>query len=83
MEEDLKETAEEVEEEEVPLQEEPLQLSLSALNGISTLYTMRVTGKIRKNPLHFLIDFGSTHNFLDLSTAKKLHCDIKKSLLYR
>jgi len=55
-----------------------LQLSLSALNGISTYHTMRVTGNIKSSPLHILIDSGSTHNFLDISIAKKLHCEIRR-----
>jgi len=54
------------------------QLSLSALNGISTFCTMRVTGRVKNSPIHILIDSGSTHNFLDISTAKKLHCEVKK-----
>jgi len=39
---------------------------------------MRVTGKVKTTPLHILIDSGSTHNFLDLATAKRLHCEIRK-----
>jgi len=39
---------------------------------------MRVTGRFKNAPLHILIDFGSTHNFLDLATTKRLHCAIKK-----
>jgi len=58
--------------------EETPQLSLSALNGISTYCTKRVTGRVKNSPIHILIDSGSTHNFLDLSTAKRLHCEVKK-----
>jgi len=39
---------------------------------------MRVTRRVKHAPLHILIDSGSTHNFLNLATAKKLHCVIKK-----
>jgi len=39
---------------------------------------MRVTGRIKNTRLHILIDSRSTHNFLDLATAKRLHCDIRK-----
>ena len=47
-EEETKERGKDVEEEEIGVQEEPLQLALSALNGVSTYYTMRVTGRIKK-----------------------------------
>jgi len=56
----------------------PFLLSLNALNGVAAYQTMRVTGKVKTTPLHILIDSGSTHNFLDLATAKRLHCHIKK-----
>ena len=35
---------------------------------------MRVKGHVLKQILHILMDSGSTHNFLDLYTAKKLGC---------
>jgi len=77
--EEEEEEAEGVEEEEGGKpQGEPLLLSLNALNGISTYHIMRVTGRIKNISLHILIDLGSTHNFLDLATAKRLHCEIKK-----
>ena len=28
--------------------------------------------------MHILIDLGSTHNFLDVTTAKKLRCELQK-----
>ncbi|KAL0295287.1 UNVERIFIED_CONTAM: Transposon Tf2-12 polyprotein [Sesamum angustifolium] len=37
---------------------------------------MRVTGNVRDKPVHILIDTGSTHNFLDLETAKRLGCKL-------
>jgi len=40
---------------------------------------MRVTGLHGKNPLHILLNSGSTHNFLDISMAKKLGCIIEKT----
>ena len=39
---------------------------------------MRVVGKVKTTPLHILIDSESTHNFLNLATAKRLHCKLKK-----
>ncbi|GJW92677.1 putative mitochondrial protein [Tanacetum coccineum] len=40
---------------------------------------MRIRGMVLKKLLHIFIDSGSTHNFLDLYTAKKLGCDIKST----
>ena len=61
-----------VKEEDMPL------ISLHALNGASSYQTMRVNGKAGNATLHILIDSGSTHNFLDISVAKKLHCELRK-----
>ena len=55
---------------------EPL-ISVNALTGVAKFRTMRVTGQVRKKPLHILIDSGSTHNFLDVNVAKKLGCKIE------
>jgi len=43
---------------------------MHAIAGVNTYQTMRVTGKVKRRPLHILIDSGSTHNFLDIATAK-------------
>ncbi|GKF91161.1 gypsy/ty3 retroelement polyprotein, partial [Tanacetum coccineum] len=51
-------------------------ISLNAINGTNTYQTMRVCGHVGKHKLHILIDCGSTHNFLDLNTAKKLGCQL-------
>nr|GEY47130.1 hypothetical protein [Tanacetum cinerariifolium] len=45
--------------------------------------TMRVRGYVGKQPLHILIDCGSTHNFLDVSTAKKLPCQLTPTIPLR
>ena len=55
---------------------EPLIL-VNALTGVAKFRTMRVTGQVRKKPLHILIDSGSTHNFLVVNVAKKLGCKIE------
>ena len=76
-----KETGEmekDVEEEETRMLEETMQLSLSALSGVSASCTMRVTGRVKNSPLYILLDSDSTHNFLDISTTKRLHCEIRK-----
>lgn len=44
---------------------------MQAIVGANTYHTMRVIGKVKRNPLHILVDSGSTHNFLNLTTAKK------------
>ncbi|CAJ2678818.1 unnamed protein product [Trifolium pratense] len=56
---------------------ENAQLSLQALTGIANYQTMRVTGLHEKKMLHILLDSGSTHNFLDLETAKSLGCKLE------
>ncbi|GJS34368.1 putative mitochondrial protein [Tanacetum coccineum] len=40
---------------------------------------MRVKGRVGKKVVHILIDCGSTHNFLDVHTAKKLGCKLAKT----
>ena len=39
---------------------------------------MRVTGRVESRLIHILIDSGSTHNFLDATTAKRLRCELLK-----
>jgi len=39
---------------------------------------MRLLGRVRKRTLQILVDSGSTHNFLDLTIARRLNCDLKK-----
>ncbi|GKB34589.1 hypothetical protein Tco_0879531 [Tanacetum coccineum] len=65
--------------EELTMQDEIPQISLNALNGFNTFQTMRVTGKVGKHELHILVDFGSTHNFLDVNVPKHVGCleDVK------
>ena len=60
-------------------EEENPQISINALSGLPGFQTMRVTGMYGKSPLHILLDSGSTHNFLDISMAKKLGCTIEET----
>ncbi|XP_074283542.1 uncharacterized protein LOC141608089 [Silene latifolia] len=53
-------------------------ISVNALAGNQAFQTMRVIGYVGKKPLHILVDSGSTHNFLDLSLAKKMGLDLEK-----
>nr|GEW55356.1 retrotransposon-related protein [Tanacetum cinerariifolium] len=73
---------EEIVETDVGLQfsnESPPQISLNALTGINNYKTMRVKGYIGKKHIHILVDRGSTHNFLDLQTTKRLGCKMKNT----
>jgi len=49
-------------------------VSVHAMNGSHDFKTMRVTVSVKGKAVHVLIDTGSTHNFLDLNTSKKLGC---------
>jgi len=55
-------------------------ISMNAFSGLNTYPKMNIVGKVKKNPLHILIDSGSTHNFLDLATARRLICDIRSTV---
>ncbi|GJW67106.1 reverse transcriptase [Tanacetum coccineum] len=58
------------------VQETP-KISLNALSGVNSYQTMRVRGMVGKQPLHILVDSGSTHNFVDIISAKKFGCKIR------
>ena len=53
------------------------QISLQALDGNCNFHTMRMVGQHNRRPLHVLLDSGSTHNFLDSTTAARLNCKIE------
>ncbi|GJV38095.1 retrotransposable element Tf2 [Tanacetum coccineum] len=50
------------------------QITLNALSGLNSYQTIRVRGRVGKHMVYILVDCGSTHNFLDIHTAKKLGC---------
>lgn len=54
------------------------QISLNALTGVYNYQTMRVKGLVGRQNVHVLVDCGSTHNFIDVQTAKKLGCRTKR-----
>ena len=58
--------------------EEIPHISLHALNGASAYQTMRVNGRCGTTTLHILIYSGSTCNFLDVSMAKNMKCQVRK-----
>ena len=54
-------------------------ISFNALTGKQTFQTMRVIGMLGDTKVHILIDSGSTHNFLDIATAKKIRCTFQET----
>lgn len=52
------------------------EISLHALRGLANNKIIKVEGKVGESKLMILIDNGSTHNFLDESTAKRLKCSL-------
>lgn len=66
-------------EEEKCYAEEQARISINAISGITDYTTMKVRGTHGKKPIYVLIDSGSTHNFMDIKTAKKLGCHIKEA----
>ncbi|XP_076902380.1 uncharacterized protein LOC143557114 [Bidens hawaiensis] len=60
-----------------PINLEP-QISIDALIGIHSYSTMRVMGTVGTRQIHVLIDYGSTHNFINENLAKKLNCPLKE-----
>ncbi|XP_019258307.1 PREDICTED: uncharacterized protein LOC109236562 [Nicotiana attenuata] len=51
---------------------DPPRISLCALSGIQGAQTIHVTGYSNKRPLQILLNGGSTHNFIDCESAKRL-----------
>jgi len=51
-------------------------ISLNALEGVTGLNTLRVTGRVEKQLIVILIDSGSTHNFISNHVADRLHCNL-------
>ena len=56
---------------QLPALEDQPEISLHALARVTTPQTMWVRGFLKKLPLTILIDFGSTHNFIDPRIAKQ------------
>jgi len=67
-----KEEGEDVDMEIVEPEEDIPEISFHALAGTNHPQTFRVIGKVGKMQVTVLIDGGSTHNFIDQSTATKL-----------
>ncbi|KAI4370767.1 hypothetical protein MLD38_019077 [Melastoma candidum] len=56
------------------------KVELYAINGETGregIRTMKMQGNYERKPLYILVDSGSTHNFLDLSTVKGLNIAVE------
>lgn len=71
-----KQNAEEIEEVRETGGENDGEISLHALKGIANNKIIKVEGRVKEGSLSILIDSGSTHSFLDNSTARKLKCQL-------
>ncbi|XP_052292019.1 uncharacterized protein LOC127900817 [Citrus sinensis] len=58
--------------------EEDHLVSLHAMSGAVSHQTMRIKGNIKKKGIIILIDSSSTHNFLDVSVAKRTGCEVQQ-----
>ncbi|GKA40939.1 retrovirus-related pol polyprotein from transposon TNT 1-94 [Tanacetum coccineum] len=54
------------------------QVSLNVMNRVNSYQTMRINGHVGKQVVHMLVDYGSTHNFLDLQDSKRIGCRMNK-----
>ncbi|KAF7812849.1 Ty3/gypsy retrotransposon protein [Senna tora] len=59
------------------------EISFNALEGQFHPSTLRVTGRYREQPVHILIDNGSTHNFVKSSVAEKLGLPLEEIKPFR
>ncbi|XP_019253895.1 PREDICTED: uncharacterized protein LOC109232588 [Nicotiana attenuata] len=55
---------------------ENCEISLEAMKGSKGYKTLRIQGFTEQRPINVLIDNGSTHNFIDEQTAKRLGCKV-------
>nr|GEV56060.1 retrovirus-related Pol polyprotein from transposon TNT 1-94 [Tanacetum cinerariifolium] len=62
-----------------PDEREDIEDNLKTHLGVPANNTIRMKEMVTKHLLHLLMDTGSTHNFLDLFTAKKLKCKLTKT----
>jgi hypothetical protein len=59
--------------EEPNLEETTPTISCHALADINTTQTLKIPGYIKKKKVTILIDYGSTHNFINYKVAKYLN----------
>ncbi|XP_060170844.1 uncharacterized protein LOC132601798 [Lycium barbarum] len=53
------------------------QMSAHALEGTVDFTTMRVKGSVKSKMVHVLVDSGATHNFMDITIARRLGMKIE------
>lgn len=63
--------------------ENPVEVSLNSIAGLTSPRTMKLQGCIKEQPVIALIDPGATHNFIEESLATKLGLPIKNTLPYQ
>ncbi|GJW90770.1 reverse transcriptase [Tanacetum coccineum] len=54
-------------------------ISLNALYGLNYFQTIIIKGIVGKKVLHILVGCGSTRNFLDVTSVKKLGCKLRST----
>lgn len=54
----------------------PIALTLSAMEGAVGINSVRLIGTINGKQVGFLVDTGTTHNFIDPRTVYKLHLEV-------
>lgn len=52
-------------------------ISLNAISGVTDYTTMRVRGLHGKKNMYILIDYSSTHNFIDKHNANMMGCKLE------
>lgn len=53
-------------------------ISLHALTGLDNTATMRIQAAMKNTKVIFLIDSGSSNNFIDIRVVKKLGLDLSE-----
>ncbi|KAJ7946723.1 Retrotransposon gag protein [Quillaja saponaria] len=56
--------------------EEPV-ISFHAMLGLGNCKTLKLQGKIKKHSVVMLLNIGSTHNFISVSSARQLKCKLQ------
>ena len=50
-------------------------ISINVLKGIVGFYILKITTKMDKHSNYIMLDSSNTHNFINYTTANKLHCN--------
>lgn len=60
-----------------PERKDDIAISLNALSGNHSFQTLKLQGKVKNCPIMIIIDSSSTHNFMDITTARSLGCVVR------